>query len=314
MTSPSDDYRTFQEVHQNGLAQIQQAKNEALGNEQSKAVLAVVDRAWNALKGTAVGRQLYAHSDLEYELEGFERRLQRLATEFASASSPESAELKRWVEDKVDEGERRLAYYSEIARVLYYFRDRSEYLTYDRMKEHRKTIVEGSLAVRVAIDDLLSHVVSEVLFSRDDLQRLRRLAVETTKIASLSLRPGRGLDGLLPEDETFVRRQFIALVCQVALQIFGHVTREPLEAFLTLKTDHERRHNYVPWRADADDLADDAAQKLEASITKLLNRAIEKAYENAEKRAAKEGWRTLDLIRYTQDPAVRAGLYDRTSW
>lgn len=309
MSAANNDFQQFRDVYESGLQTIAETKAAPppKAHEHSQVVQEAVATSLHNLKQTQLGQELYRETELGNQLRQFEDRLLVLAGELPAkveASMPPVV----WASDAICRLEREYEYYGEMGRILHYFRNRSEYLTHSRLEHHRASIIEGSRDVGAAINDLLSHVVSEVLFSKDDLRRLRRLADEASNIGTLTLRPGRDLDSLLPEDDTFVRRQFIALTCQLALRLFGHITRRPLDAFLSLKSANEVREGYARWREGADD-DQDVEVTSESSITRLLNRSIESAYRRAEKRAAKENWPTLEIIRHSTKAQVRGQLY-----
>ena len=165
----------------------------------------------------------------------------------------------------------------EMALLLDYFRE--HHLTAAEDGELRKVLEEQGAAVEQAIERLLNHVVSEVLFEAPERTALRQAAHALARFRNAAPKAG----GLTKDDVTVRRRQFIRVVGLLCLRLYGHCTTDLMARLLELKAAH-----YL--------LSDDDEDDEMLASEKAINRELGRLPNQAKARARSESWETAPLI------------------
>ncbi len=174
---------------------------------------------------------------------------------------------------------RKFHFAGEMALHLNYFRER--YLSAAEDGELRKTIQQQGAAVEQAIDNLLGHVINEVIFEAQERTALRQAAHALARFRAASPNVG----GLTKDDLTVRRRQYIRVVGLLCLRIYGHCTTDLMVRLLELKQAY--------YLQACDDKDEDGAM---LAREKSINRELIRLRTLAMKRARNEDWETAPLV------------------
>lgn len=312
----NSDYKVFLQGYVDGLDRIAKLKMEEAppNRADGESLLSILQSAVAALKRTTFGSELFRDATLEHELNEFEARLAYLADQLHSREPVDPPRDMGWVRAAASRLERRFVFYGEMGKILHYFRDRGSYLSLDDFQDKRSRILNAGKDISRAIDTLLDHIISEVLFTRSERQQLVLLAESLKRVADLPLKPVERLETLMIERREVIQQQFAASVSQLALRLFGHIRRQTLDEFLTLKSATALQFDYKQWRDSILPEADwspAVEERIEATIQRQLNRYVEAAYKRALGKSEKEGWQTAEIIRFTRDKETRKLLHAR---
>lgn len=212
-----------------------------------------------------------------------QRQLKGLAPALVAECIDDGPLDRQAVATLLDQGPRAVRQYQfvgELAQTLDYFDQR--FLSATEEKKLRKTIRAKGLAVEQAINGLLSHVINEVLFDRQERNAMRRTAQELQRLGVLLEQPRES--GVLKSDDTVRRRQFIRQTGWLCLRVYGHVTTDIMRRLLETKQAYYLAGSEED---DGDDLQLNDAINLELSKLKLP----------ARKRSASEQWETAAVVK-----------------
>lgn len=252
MASDSE-YREFLKAYDSGLNEIADAKAQHEKNcpERNELARHTAASALSSLKETSYGRALYSEASLRLTLTSFETKLSNLAQELLYLENPDEPRTERhWVDNPAFRLEREHSYYGEMGKILHYFRDRYDYLSKAELDKQRDIIIQSSQSISRAIDGLLGHISCELLFTKNQLSCLKSLAASAAKVSTINLHSGPDLESMFIENLTIIRQQYSALVCQLALRLFGHINRHDLDELMHLKTANGVREGYEVWREE----------------------------------------------------------------
>lgn len=302
-----NEYSEFLKTYNTGLNKIAaaKAKHEKNDPEHNELARHIAASALLSLKETSYGQALYSEISLNLTLKSLETKLSNLAQDFLHLESSDAPHtVEHWVDNPAFRLEREHSYYGEMGKILHYFRDRYHYLSKAELDKQREIIIQNSQSISRATEGLLSHIFCELLFTKDQLSCLKSLAASAAKVSTINLHSGSNLESMLTENLTIIRQQYSALVCQLALRLFGYINRHILDELMHLKTANGVREGYEVWqqaysaRLDKKNerLIDTLNENSEASSERLLNRTIQRAYTRAIKKASKEKWPTEALI------------------
>lgn len=266
---------TFRSTYEQAKGQIAEAVtvlDSQPGNERDRPLLHRVAEATRELQGLA--------PELAGECLRFAIALESNLGALLQQKVGEGQLTQRYADDMLTPWRsalRQFHFTGEMALRLDYFRE--HYLSAAEDSELRKTLQEQGAEVEQAIERLLNHVVSEVLFEAPERTALCQAAQALARFRNAAPKAG----GLTKDDVTVRRRQFIRVVGLLCLRLYGHCTTDQMARLLELKAAH-----YL--------LADDDEDDEMLASEKAINRELGRLPMQAKARARSENWETAPLV------------------
>lgn len=181
---------------------------------------------------------------------------------------------------------RQYHFVGKLALTFDYFDQR--FLGATEAKNLRETIFDQGQIVEQALQELLGHIINEVLFDRSERRALRHAASSLAALRGLLAKPLE--PSLLKADYTVRRRQFIRQAGWLCLRYYGHVTTDIMGRLLEAKQASYLQANYL-WNVTATDDDDQALPRDTA-----INDGLQALRQKARKRSVAEDWETAAVI------------------
>lgn len=268
--------KAFGELFEAGKSAIAEAQAHAAAEGDGNLLLGTVREQLDRLRTVA--------PDLVGECSLFAASLEHQLRSLVAQREAESLLDPQDVDALLDLGSKEVRTYhfvGELVLMLDYFDQ--HFLSAAEDGALREMILRQGMALEQAVDALLGHVISEVLFDRKERLALHQLTGNLAQVRDLLAAPRE--PGLLKADYTVRRRQFIRRAGLLCLRLYGHVTTDTMARLLEAKQAYYLTDS---GGAEADE---------DVPLDKTVNRELSTLREPALKRSEAESWETAAVIK-----------------
>lgn len=192
--------------------------------------------------------------------------------------------------------ERRWLFAGRMLEILDQYRDDGRYLVLKERDRLLSKLQSGITKVASAVAELNSYLLVEHAFDLEQRAQITQYLERGNQLSvlykeTLQSSGAGGIEAVLEDNYYTLKAQFLLTCAKLVFQLYGHASREHLEALLALKSLYVFQ---VPGTAPEEAQSADSASK-------YLNRIISRALDQVRDRARREDWPVrpiLELYRY----------------